>query len=114
MFPGGWHYHNDHKFMKKFINGETDSYVFHMSWTENKENKILFLRQLGEWYVTNKCTGNPIKDMTGTRLSQENNEALIQPCCAMEPIFSCHYRDKPSKLPCESSDTIDAGRRSFW
>ena len=114
MFPGGHHYHSDHKFMKKFVQGETDSYIFHMSWTENKANKILFLRQLGEWYVTDKCTGNAINDMIGAGSVLENSEALIQPCCAMEPLFSCHYRDKPSKLPCESSVNIDAGRRSFW
>jgi hypothetical protein len=114
MFPGGWHYHRNHDFMKKFVNGETDSYIFHMSWTENKDDKLLFLRQLGEWYVTDQCIRNPIEAMIGTGGSLEDTAVLVQPCCAMEPIFSCHYRDKPSKLPCESSEPIDKFGRSFW
>ncbi|KAL3787468.1 hypothetical protein ACHAW5_009006 [Stephanodiscus triporus] len=99
--------------MKKFVKGESDSYIFHMSWTENKDNKVLFLRQLGEWYVIDKCIGKTTADIIGIGSSSEN-EALMLPCCATEPIFSCHYRDKPSKLPCTSSDTIDPHRRSFW
>ena len=83
------------------------------SWTENKDNKLLFLRQLGEWYVTDKCIGKPIADIIGIG-SSSNMSALVLPCCATEPIFSCHYRDKPSKLPCKSSDTIDPGGGSFW
>jgi len=114
MFPGGWHYHRNLDFMKKFVKGETDSYIFHMSWTENKDDKLLFLRQLGEWYVTDNCISNPIKDLREIGQSLENKEELVQPCCSMEPIFSCHYRDKPSKLPCESSDPIDKFGRSFW
>ena len=76
-------------------------------WTENKDNTVLFLRQLGEWYVTDKCIGKPIADILGIG-------DLVLPCCATEPIFSCHYRDKPSKLPCKSSGTIDPGGGSFW
>mmetsp|Transcript_23332 Transcript_23332/g.42997 ORF Transcript_23332/g.42997 Transcript_23332/m.42997 type:complete len:637 (+) Transcript_23332:166-2076(+) len=112
MFPGGYQYHRNKQFMKKFIKRETDSYVFHMSWTENKDNKLLFLKQLGEWYVTDKCIGKIATDILGGGALSEN--ALIQPCCAIEPIFSCHYRDKPSKLPCKSSEPIDKNGRSFW
>ncbi len=83
------------------------------SWTENKDNKVLFFRQLGEWYVIDKCIGKPISDIGGIASSSEN-EALLLPCCATEPIISCHYRDKPSKLPCEGSATIDEHGRSFW
>ena len=83
------------------------------SWTENKDNKLFFLRQLGEWYVTDKCIGKSIADIIGIGSSSEK-EALLLPCCATEPIISCSYRDKPSKLPCESSDAIDQNGRSFW
>mmetsp|Transcript_333 Transcript_333/g.762 ORF Transcript_333/g.762 Transcript_333/m.762 type:complete len:651 (-) Transcript_333:506-2458(-) len=113
MFPGGFHYHRKKEFMKSFIKRETESYVFHMSWTENKDNKLLFLRQLGEWYVTDKCVGKTARDILDGRSSSEPTP-LVQPCCAMEPIFSCHYRDKPSKLPCKNSDSIDKYGKSFW
>jgi hypothetical protein len=26
----------------------------------------------------------------------------------------CHYRDKPSKIPCNDSPAIDKGKPSFW
>lgn len=113
MFPGGWHYHRKKDFMKKFIKREVDSYVFHMSWTDNKDNKLLFLRQLGEWYVKDKCVGKTATDILGGSSSLEKL-ALVEPCCAAEPIFSCHYQDKPSKLPCKGSPNIDKGTRSFW
>eukprot|EP00581_Thalassiosira_minuscula_P007713 CAMPEP_0183709788 /NCGR_PEP_ID=MMETSP0737-20130205/5760_1 /TAXON_ID=385413 /ORGANISM="Thalassiosira miniscula, Strain CCMP1093" /LENGTH=569 /DNA_ID=CAMNT_0025937981 /DNA_START=346 /DNA_END=2051 /DNA_ORIENTATION=- len=106
MFPGGYHYHRNRVFMKKFIKRETDSYIFHMSWTENKDNKLLFLKQLGEWYVTDKCVGKTAQNILGSGVALDGT-VLVEPCCAREPIFSCHYRDKPSKLPCKSSPPID-------
>ena len=49
-FPGGYHYHMvSGKFMKRLFSGDADPYLFHMSWTKNKDNKLLFLRQMGEW-----------------------------------------------------------------
>ena len=84
-----------------------------MSWTENKDYKLLFLRQMGEWYVTDKCVGKTASDILGAGKSLKT-DALFEPCCAAEPLFSCHYRDKPSKLPCNDSDSIDKHGRSFW
>lgn len=46
MFPGGFQFHQRHSFMKKMIKGETDTYIFHMSWTASKKEKLLFLRQV--------------------------------------------------------------------
>ncbi|KAL9185412.1 hypothetical protein ACHAXT_003189 [Thalassiosira profunda] len=113
MFPGGYHFHQRRDFMKKLMRRETETYIFHMSWTENKTNKLLFLRQLGEWYVNEKCVGKTARDILGGSPSSVG-DALFRPCCAAEPIFSCHFRDKPSKLPCLKSDPIDKNGRSFW
>lgn len=33
MFPGGYQFHQRHAFMRKMIKNETDTYIFHMSWT---------------------------------------------------------------------------------
>lgn len=112
-FPGGWQFHQRKDFMKRLIKGETDSYIFHMSWTENKDNKLLFLRQLGEWYVNEKCVGKSADDILGGSELPEGMP-LVEPCCAAEALFSCHYKDKPSKLPCKESDTIDKSNRSWW
>jgi hypothetical protein len=82
MFPGGFHFHNRHDFMKKFLKGKTDTYIFHMSWTgkrlgvswtqdefshshqgryyilfnaENKDIKLLFLRQVSKLIAVYIC-----------------------------------------------------------
>ncbi|KAL7484304.1 hypothetical protein ACHAW6_009946 [Cyclotella cf. meneghiniana] len=115
MFPGGYHFHNRHDFMKKFLQGKTDTYIFHMSWTDSFEHVMQRLLQLGEWYVEDKCIGSTASDILGSDGSLSLGDAnLFEPCCAAEPIFSCHYKDKPSKLPCKDSITIDNTRKSFW
>ena len=109
-FPGGFHYHQRSKiYMKRLFAGTVNPYIFHMSWTLNKDNKILFLRQMGEWYVQEKCIQNSAL-IDGS--SAEN--AIVAQCCSNEPIFSCHYRDKPSIKPCYTSPSIDRNRQSWW
>jgi Nucleotide-diphospho-sugar transferase len=49
-FPGGYHFHRKGgEFLREMWEGKRDPYIFHMSWTKSKENKLLFLRQMGEW-----------------------------------------------------------------
>ena len=49
-FPGGYHYHQKTgKYMRAMFAGEKKPYIFHMSWTKNKDNKLLFFKQLGQW-----------------------------------------------------------------
>ena len=46
-FPGGYNFHmKSGKYMKAFFHGDIHPYIFHMSWTANKDNKLLFLRQM--------------------------------------------------------------------
>ena len=109
-FPGGYQFHQHSKvYMKKFYAGEMKPYIFHMSWTLNKNNKLLFLRQMGEWYVQDQCIQEKASDIHD---GEEYN--LVSTCCSAEPIFSCHYRDKPSMKPCKHSPPIDKGRPSWW
>jgi hypothetical protein len=120
-FPGGWHYHRKKKdFMMKLVKEEIKPFIFHMSWTKNKDNKIKFLQQMGEWYVKDMCIAETKSDILAT-LGGDNKggaistaPALSESCCLAEPNVICHYRDKPSKIPCKDKDPIDKGRRSFW
>jgi hypothetical protein len=115
MFPGGIHYHQDWDTMKKIISGTSNAYLLHMSWTENKVNKVLFFRQLGEWYVQDKCIGDSESSALIDGDTELDDGNLIEQCCSVEPIFSCHYKDKPSKIPCPDSPRIDPHKhRSFW
>ena len=96
VFPGGVEFHNKKQLMKEIIRGTRKPYIFHMSWTRNKENKQKFLEQLGEWYVQDK----------------KNCKGLS--CCLAQPNVQCHYRDKPSKVPCLDRPSIDGKNVSFW
>jgi hypothetical protein len=117
FFPGGFHFHRRLDFMKDVVTGKTTPYLFHMSWTNNKENKKKFFQQMGNWFVTDKCSGNAI---TGQTVSQilghggEDASAISEHCCAAEPIVVCHFRDKPSVIPCTESPPIVKNMASFW
>ena len=105
-FPGGFQWNQPSKiYMRRYFAGEVEPWIFHMSWTLNKNNKVLYFEQFGEWWVQEKCIQNKavgsMPDVPGS-------------CCLAEPKFECHYRDKPSKLPCKDSPPIDKGKPSFW
>jgi len=97
LFPGGVEFHNSKDYMKRMISGDIKPYIFHMSWTQNKDNKKLFYEQLAEWYLKGEDSGCNGLD-----------------CCVAEPIITCHFKDKPSKIPCNDSPPIDKNGKSFW
>jgi len=105
-FPGGLQYHRKKDIMKKIMSGESKAYIFHMSWTNNKDNKLKFFQQMGEWYLNEQCIGKQAQDVA--------HGSLVSDCCSAEPLITCHYKDKPSKIPCRDSPNIDAKGRSFW
>jgi len=119
-FPGGYQYNQKTgNYMKAFYAGELHPYIFHMSWTLNKDNKLLYFRQMGEWYVKDRCIAKKYEEITGGKgrndASPTGDAVDLAPlCCSAEPLVSCHYRDKPSKIPCKDSPPIDKGRPSFW
>jgi hypothetical protein len=113
LFPGGDHYHQDWDAMRGIVNGESNAYLLHMSWTENKVNKLLFLRQMGEWYVEDACLAGAAAGSTGGEGGPAEG-GLVAACCSRAPLFSCHYKDKPSKRPCPDSPKIDPKGKVFW
>jgi hypothetical protein len=112
-FPGGWHY-NRHKkdFMKSVAKGEIVPYIFHMSWTTNKVNKVKYFKQMGEWYTGDQCVQHTQDEILGDGVHESGE--LINSCCLAKPNIVCFYRDKPSKIPCTDSPPIDNGKPSFW
>ena len=144
-YPGGWDYHRHSRweYLRKLPSGETIGEIFHMSWTENKDNKILFMKQMGMWYLNEDCNSKKLDEILslrgGTeitrRLQEEtgdlgdvtdqaavvnaefsvvNKMDVFNMCCSVEPLISCHYRDKPSVIDCSSSPPIDKGGVTFW
>ena len=104
-FPGGYHFNHvrDDNFMRNFVTGKSNPYIFHMSWTLNKEDKLKYLKQMGMWCVKDSFVG-------GSDVGKD----VFGGCCSIDPIFSCHYRDKPSIKSCASSPPKDKNGLSFW
>jgi hypothetical protein len=116
--PGGLQFHRKRDTMKKILSGNSTAYIFHMSWTENKDDKLAFLQQMGEWYLNDKCIGKGSREVTEAESGDIGNRLhgiLSNHCCSTEPIITCHYRDKPSKIPCPDSPLIiETAGKSFY
>jgi hypothetical protein len=114
-FPGGYQFNQKSgNFMRALFNGTIHPIIFHMSWTLNKDNKLLYFQQMGEWYVQDVCVNKKVNEITGT-IDNAVESDLTPTCCSAKPLISCHYRDKPSVIPCKESPAIDKGKRkSFW
>jgi len=109
-FPGGLHFHRQKEMMKRIMGGVSKAYIFHMSWTENKIDKLRFLKQMGEWYVHDQCVGKKAHEILGP----VPDDGSLSKCCSAEPIITCYYRDKPSKIPCPDAPIRVPGSASFW
>jgi Nucleotide-diphospho-sugar transferase len=115
LLPGGFHFHRRFDLMRAIMNGTNVPFVFHMSWTINHNVKRRFFDQLGYWYISPTCLDESYQptyynnSATGTVENQ-----LDIACCVARPEPTCHYRDKPSKIPCTQSPGIDKGHSSFW
>ena len=97
--------------MKDFVQNKIHPNAFHMNWNLNKETKQQFLEQIGLWYVKDDMClqqqPNPTESAPTTIAD------FTKKCCAIEPIIRCHYRDKPSTIPCHDSPMIEE-QIPFW
>ncbi|KAL7543831.1 hypothetical protein ACHAWF_007465, partial [Thalassiosira exigua] len=116
-FPGGVQYHRKRDVMKEIMAGKTNAYIFHMSWTKNKDDKLKFFRQMGEWYLKDECAGKDAGEIArgdgGGGGGGAPKARLATRCCSAEPLITCHYRDKPSKVPCDDAPFIDRNTKPF-
>ena len=113
-FPGGLQFHRKKESMKKIVKGDSKAIIFHMSWTKNKEDKLKFFQQMGEWYLNDQCIGKEAHAIAGEKTQVAGAKVdgdLTKYCCSIEPLIKCHYRDKPSKIPCPDSPLITENER---
>jgi hypothetical protein len=97
--------------MRALVAGDVHPYIFHMSWTFNKAVKLKYLQQLGEWFLEDRCIQKTVQEM----LPGSTNTTDLQPrCCSAKAIVTCHYRDKPSIIPCHGSPAVEKGKPSWW
>lgn len=121
-FPLGAHFHyasergrafaKYRKFMQKLVADHSGSYIFHMNWTKNKKEKVQFLQQIQEWYITDQCFDDSSSTLGLDKSSR--SESLAQQCCSTIPTFRCYFRDMPSTKPCPASPAYWNNRKSWW
>jgi hypothetical protein len=108
-FPSGKDYHHRKPYMQQWLKGEVEPFAFHMCWTQNKVDKVKYLKQLGGWFMDRKCDEDTI------RSSQLRDQgSLADTCCTLEPVIDCFFKDKASKTSCSSSPSKDKGTSSWW
>jgi hypothetical protein len=107
-FPGGYQYHYRPSWVRQMVTGKHSPYLYHMSWTTNKENKIKFFQQMGDWFLQDQCINKLVTDIP------DITNDFYGACCSAEMLFTCHYSDKPSVKSCKGAPTIDTNARSFW
>ena len=106
--PCGYQWHRKPDMMKSIFSGKVEPIVFHMSWTENKDNKIKFFQQMGEWYVDDQCVGKTTHEIASESLASTTPVGgLTEHCCLGTANFKCHFRDKPSLHNCRDSPALD-------
>jgi hypothetical protein len=115
LLPCGFHYHRRKEYMKKMVEGTVEKpYIFHMSWTNNKEDKIKFFQQMGDWHLQDQCTPTFLQTAAAATSPLMTPGELVGSCCTAEPNFKCHYSDKPSIRPCKDSPKMEKKDKSFW
>lgn len=102
-FPSGYHYLQKPDLMHEIVTGKRKPYLFHINWTENREEKLSFLQQMGLWFVQPQCA------VPGEAVLNQDRS-----CCAADPLVTCHYRDRPSAVPCHDSPAMVKNGKSFW
>lgn len=119
--PTGWHYNRpeSYPYMKQHFlpNKGTESshtILFHMSWTDGADDKIMFFQQMGEWYVTQKCTSTGQQRETNSSFMNATESFNLESCCLAKPEYQCHFRDKPSLEPCPNQPSKEDDSFSFW
>mmetsp|Transcript_60164 Transcript_60164/g.71571 ORF Transcript_60164/g.71571 Transcript_60164/m.71571 type:complete len:107 (+) Transcript_60164:2-322(+) len=100
--------------MMEMVKGKKNPYIFHMCWTHNKDNKLLFMKQMGMWYIDDDKCPSAQKDLNEKIKGNGGQYDLGTDCCLAEAKVTCHYRDKPSVIPCNHSPNIDRNGKPFW
>ena len=51
LFASGQAYHENKPLVRRIQSREYRPYVFHMCWTDNRENKVVYFKDVGLWYL---------------------------------------------------------------
>lgn len=97
-FPSGKIYHHNQRYIQKLKSHKIVPYVFHMCWTLNSEQKVIYFRDIFQWHLSQTCT---INNTIGSVYQQEKifdkyflsdsegknrNISILENCCVMHPV----------------------------
>lgn len=73
LFPSGQTYHENKKQVKKIQEKTFRPYVFHMCWTSNRVDKVIYFKDIGLWYlpdtIIQATSSNVVYNMIRSRTS---------------------------------------------
>jgi hypothetical protein len=82
-FPSGQAYHENKPLIRKIQSRNYRPYVFHMCWTDNRENKVVYFKDVGLWYLPdedNVClTGEGM--MKYALSKRKKDKDILSRCC---------------------------------
>ena len=88
LFPSGQVYHENKNLVGKIQRQEYRPYVFHMCWTTNREDKLVYFRDLKLWYLDDgksECkAGTGMLDYVNSHKKSTSNVNLRDTCCRRE------------------------------
>ena len=91
QFPSGQRYHENKPFIRRIQAREFRPYVFHMCWTENRVDKVIYFKDVGLWYLPdadsrpNGPTCNVGSNMLAYATSSSGKRVNIrEKCCLRE------------------------------
>ena len=80
LFPSGQAYHENKKLVNKIIAKTYRPYVFHMCWTDNRVNKVVFFKEMGLWYVPDSASCSQGQHML-TSILNNKYWSVMDNCC---------------------------------
>eukprot|EP01032_Pedospumella_encystans_P023021 gene23021-26075_t len=84
LFPSGQTYHENKNQVKKIIARTFRPYVFHMCWTSNRVDKVIYFKEMGLWYLPdNRDVCNAGKEMLHYALTygHTSTASIRDKCC---------------------------------
>jgi hypothetical protein len=86
-FPSGQAYHENKPFIKKMMAHEVRPYVFHMCWTDNRANKVVYFKEVNLWYLPDSDTCSNPSSLAQTSLTLESDKNMRDFCCVRDKYW---------------------------
>lgn len=115
-FPGGFHYHRSKDFIRDIVEGKAHPMIFHMHWTKSLVQKLDFMKQMGLWYVKDKCLPGDLLDEEGQGVTERQSMKQDMGCCSNEALIQCIFYDKGSVTQCKDDISMKKfeSTQHFW